>query len=139
MSSYIEGNLDLQRYEIDLKVLTGGHRGKAVPATRPKVDRFISGPVDVGWLSQARQLGVSALWVGLGLWHLRGLKRSDTFIVSNQFAEVWGVLPDAKARALRKLESAGLIVVEQRGKRSPSVTLVVKRLTEGRLTGPQSA
>jgi DNA-binding transcriptional ArsR family regulator len=37
----------------------------------------------------------------------------------------WGIQPDAKNRALRKLEHAGLITVERRGKRSPLVTLVL--------------
>jgi hypothetical protein len=36
----------------------------------------------------------------------------------------WGIQPDAKTRALRKLEKAGLITIERRGKRSPQVTLV---------------
>ena len=40
--------------------------------------------------------------------------------------EEWGVQADAKRRALRKLEMAGLITVERRGKRSPHVTLLVK-------------
>ena len=39
----------------------------------------------------------------------------------------WGIQPDAKSRALRKLERAGLIRVERQGKRSPQVTLVVKK------------
>jgi hypothetical protein len=38
----------------------------------------------------------------------------------------WDVLPDAKRRALRALEKAGLIAIERRGKRSPRVTLVVQ-------------
>jgi len=37
----------------------------------------------------------------------------------------WGIGPDAKARALRKLEKARLITVKREGKRSPQVTLVV--------------
>jgi hypothetical protein len=88
--------------------------------------KFIPGPVDVDWLSQARKLGVTALWVGLSLWFLRGLKRSDSFIVSNLMMQEWEVLPDAKRRALRTLKKAGLIAVELRGKRSPRVTLVVQ-------------
>jgi DNA-binding transcriptional ArsR family regulator len=67
------------------------------------------------------------LLVGLALWHLKGLRRVDTFIVSNILLQEWGVRPDAKTRALRKLETAGLISVEKRGKRSPRVTLVVKK------------
>jgi DNA-binding transcriptional ArsR family regulator len=90
------------------------------------IGKFIAGPVDVDWLSQARKLGVTALWVGLSLWFLRGLKRSDSFIVSNLMMQEWDVLPDAKRRALRTLEKAGLIAIELRGKRSPRVTLVVQ-------------
>jgi hypothetical protein len=67
---------------------------------------------------------VTALWVGLGLWFLRGLKRSDSFIVSNLMMQELEVQRDAKARALRKLEKAALITIEPRGKRSPRVTLV---------------
>jgi hypothetical protein len=83
------------------------------------IGKFIAGPVDVDWLSQARKLGVTALWVGLSLWFLRGLKRSDSFIVSNLMMQEWDVLPDAKCRALRTFEKAGLIAIEPRGKRNP--------------------
>jgi DNA-binding transcriptional ArsR family regulator len=93
---------------------------------------FIAGPLDVTWLSQARKLGVTALWVGLGLWFLRGMRKSESFIVSNLTMREWGVLPDAKSRALRKLEGAGLIIVERRGKRSPHVTLMTQAFKKQR-------
>jgi hypothetical protein len=83
------------------------------------------GPVNVVWLSQARKLGVAALWVGLALWHLRGLRKSHSFIVSNRMMASWEVKPDAKRRGLRKLQKAGLIEIESRERRSPLVTLVV--------------
>ena len=70
-------------------------------------------------------LGVTALLVGLALWHIRGLRKSNTFIVSNLMLRDWGIQADAKSRALRKLERAGLITVERQGKRSPQVTLRV--------------
>ena len=89
----------------------------------PIQGKFIAGPVSVSWVRQASHLGVKALLVGLALWHLRGLRRTDTFIVSNLMLQDWGILPDAKSRALRKLERAGLIKVERRGKRSPQLTL----------------
>ena len=69
--------------------------------------------------------------VGLALWHIRGLRKADTFIVSNIMLQDWGILPDAKRRALRKLEEAGLIRVERRGKRSPSVTLLAGNVVDG--------
>jgi hypothetical protein len=96
--------------------------------------QFIAGPIDVAWVLRASKLGVKALLVGLLLWHLKGLRRSATVLVSNLMAERWGVTPDAKGRALRKLEKVGLIAVERQGKRSPRVTLLV----EGRSAGPQT-
>jgi hypothetical protein len=100
----------------------GIRRGRRASSVNGK---FIAGPVDVVWLSRARKLGVTALWVGLGLWFLRGLRRSNSFTVSNLMMREWGVQPDAKSRALRALEQAGLIIIERREKRSPRVTLVV--------------
>ncbi len=70
---------------------------------------------------------MKALLVGLALWHIKGLRKADTFIVSNLIMQDWGVQPDAKGRALRKLEKAGLIKIEGRGKRSPKVTIVVEK------------
>jgi hypothetical protein len=69
---------------------------------------------------------VKALFVGLALWHLKGLRKADTFVVSNLMLRDWGIKPDAKRRALLKLEKAGLIRIEKRQKRSPQVTLLVR-------------
>src|SRR5262249_44483237 len=86
---------------------------------------FIMGPIDIAWVRQAAKLGVTALLVGLVLWYLKGLRRTNNFIISNVMVAKWGVQPDAKSRALRKLEKAGLVSIERRGKRSPLVSLVV--------------
>jgi DNA-binding transcriptional ArsR family regulator len=102
----------------------GNRRGRRVSPIRGK---FIAGPIDAPWVRQAGHLGVKALLVGLTLWYIRGLRKTDTFVVSNLMLQDWGVQPDAKRRALRKLEKAGLIQVERRGKRSPQVTLVVEK------------
>jgi hypothetical protein len=91
----------------------------------PIRDKFIAGPIDVSWVCRAGRLGVKALLVGLALWYLRGLRRSNSFTVSNLMMQEWGIWPDAKSRALRKLENAKLISVERADKRSPRVTLVV--------------
>jgi DNA-binding transcriptional ArsR family regulator len=94
---------------------------------RPPIEgRYVRGPIPVAWLCRAGQLGGAALLVGLALWYLYGLRKTDTFIVSNLTMESWGVRRDAKSRGLQKLAAAGLIKVERRGKRSPQVTLVVE-------------
>jgi DNA-binding transcriptional ArsR family regulator len=103
-------------------VWDGTRRGRRAS---PIQGKFIAGPVDVCWVCQASHLGVKALLVGLALWHVRGLRQTNTFIVSNLMMRGWGIKPDAKSRALRALEKAGLIRIERRGKRSPLVTLVV--------------
>lgn len=87
--------------------------------------QFIKGPLPVIWLARARRLGVSALWAGLALLYLRGLRQADSVKVSNLHMDALGLKADAKSRALRALEQAGLISVERRGKRSPVVTLLL--------------
>jgi DNA-binding transcriptional ArsR family regulator len=109
--------------------LNGGPRRGRQPS--PIRDKFIAGPLDVSWVCQASQLGVKALLVGLALWHLKGLRRSNSFTISNLMVEEWKIRPDAKRRALRKLEKAGLITVERQGKRCPRVTLVVRKTSTG--------
>lgn len=108
----------------------GARKGRR---TSPIKGKFIAGPVDVSWVCEASHLGVKALLVGLALWHIRGLRKSDTFMVSNLMLHEWGIRPDAKRRALQKLERAGLIIIARRGKRSPQVTLVrAERIQGGR-------
>jgi hypothetical protein len=106
---------------------TGGRRGRGIS---PVQGKFIAGPVDVSWFAAARKLGVTPLWVGLYLWFLRGLRKSNSFIVSNMMMREWDVSPDAKARALRKLATAGLIILEARRKRNPRVTLAIPKAAE---------
>jgi DNA-binding transcriptional ArsR family regulator len=90
----------------------------------PILGRFIAAPIDAAWMIQAAQLGVKALLVGMVLWPLKGLRRTNSLIVSNLKTKEWGIGPDAKRRALRKLERAGLISIERQGKRSPRITLL---------------
>jgi hypothetical protein len=114
----------------------GARRGRRSIPIRGK---FIAGPIDVSWVCRASGLGVKALLVGLALWHIRGLRKANTFIVSNLMLHDWGIQPDAKRRALRALEKASLIRVERNGKRSPQVTLVLENGFTGARTASASA
>jgi len=117
-------NWDPRSLQLDqVTARRGTRQGRKVSSIQGK---FIAGPIPVSWVCQAGRLGVKALLVGLALWHIRGLRKNHTFIVSNLMLRDWGIQPDAKSRALRKLERAGLITVERRGKCSPQVTLLVK-------------
>ena len=118
-------NWDPRSLQIDQVTASqrGTRQGRSVSPVKGK---FIAGPIPVSWVCQAGRLGVKTLLVGLALWHIKGLRKSNTFIVSNLILRDWGIQADAKSRALRKLEMAGLITVERQGKRSPQVTLLVK-------------
>src|SRR5215471_4876608 len=110
-------NWDPRSLQLDqVTARRGTRQGRKVS---PIQGKFIAGPIPVSWVCQAKRLGVTALLVGLALWHMKGLRKSNTFIVSNLMLRDWEIQPDAKSRALRKLERAGLIRVERRGKRSP--------------------
>jgi len=117
-------NWDPRSLQLDqVTARRGTRQGRKVS---PFQGKFIAGPIPVSWVCQMKRLGVTTLLVGLALWHIKGLRKSNTFVVSNLMLRDWGIQPDAKSRALRKLERAGLITVERRGKRSPQVTLLVK-------------
>jgi hypothetical protein len=100
-------------------------RGEQGESPRDNTYRGFFLPARVG--GRARE----ALLVGLALWHLKGLRRDNSFLVSNLMLEEWRIQPDAKRRALGALEKAGLIAIERRGKRSPQVTLVVGKSAKG--------
>ena len=135
MSPY-NSTWDPSGLRLDQDVAKGPQGGTRQGRRRPPVQgKFIAGPVNVMWLLRARRLGVTALLVGLALWHIKGLRKTDTFIVSNLILQEWDIQPDAKRRALRALERAGLVRIERRGKRSPQVTLVVRN---GTLACPMS-
>ena len=118
-------NWDPRSLQIDQVTASqrGTRQGRSVSPVKGK---FIAGPIPVSWVCQAGRLGIKPLLVGLALWHIRGLRKNHTFIVSNLMLRDWGIQPDAKRRALRKLQGAGLITVERQGKRSPQATLLVK-------------
>jgi hypothetical protein len=80
---------------------------------------YLRGPIPLQWLEAAHRLKGCSLWVGIILWHIAGLKKSPTFLVSNMHMARWGVDRFTKSRALRRLEGAGLITIADRGKRSP--------------------
>ena len=78
------------------------------------------------WLEQANKLGYNVCFVGIILWHLRGMqkRRSSTVVFSTKEARRWGVSRQTKYRALKKLRQAGLIDVEQTGNCAPIVALL---------------
>jgi hypothetical protein len=55
------------------------------------------------------------------------MKPSKPVAVTNEGLAAWGIHRRTKYRALEKLENAGLVRVESRGKRSPQVSVLRSR------------
>ena len=84
-------------------------------------------PVPEPWLTVAARLSGKALAVGLALWRLAGATKSKTVRLGNREMEIWGVDRNAKSRALRALEQADLIKIEQRPGCLPLVTILTTK------------
>jgi hypothetical protein len=84
--------------------------------------------VPLWWAERVANIrGASAktMFVGIWLLHLKWKTGSNTFQVSNGQLAARGIGRMAKDRALRQLEAAGLITVERRNGKTPTVTLVL--------------
>jgi hypothetical protein len=86
--------------------------------------KFLRGPVPWDWLAKAAKLPGKALHVGLALWRLSGATKSDTVRLSNVELDAMGVDRNAKSRALKHLEQAGLVRVSQAPGQAPVVTII---------------
>jgi hypothetical protein len=104
----------------------------AVPPAAPKPARpprhrpgewFLRGPVPWPWLEAAARLPGKALAVALCLWREAGRRRRRTVTLSLTRAGL-GVREAAARRALRSLETAGLVTVLRKPGRGLEVTLL---------------
>jgi hypothetical protein len=90
---------------------------------KAKQDAFVQVPL--WWAEQAAQATKTPqAMVWLWLLHLSWKERSTTFKLPNERLAVRGASRHAKTRALRNLETAGLIQVSRERGKSPTVTLL---------------
>lgn len=87
-------------------------------------ERFIQGPIPYDWVKRANQLPGKAGSVGISLWFLKGVKKSDTFLLTQEFDALAGCGRKAIYHALDELEEAGLIKVSSRAGGRPEVTIL---------------
>jgi len=87
-------------------------------------EKFLKGPIPWLWLSKGAILKGQALHVGIALWFLAGIKRSQTVALSNSVLQDLGVSRFSGYRALHTLESAGLISVNRHTGRNPVVKIL---------------
>jgi hypothetical protein len=101
---------------------------KRLPKTKPPRpgpgEKFLKGPIPWSWISKGASLKGQALHVGIALWLLAGIKRSQSVALSNSVLQDLGVSRYSGYRALHSLESAGLISVDRHTGRNPVVTIL---------------
>jgi hypothetical protein len=96
----------------------------AAPKKRKKRDLFAMVPLLVAAdACKAMHSSKAMVWIWL-LHKVRMAGGRRTVAVPNGALAALGVGPDAKARALRQLEAAGLITVEWRLRKTPIATLL---------------
>ena len=102
------------------------------PAIRPIQKRsgrrkkgFIKGPIPLGWITKAAGVEGKTLHVAIALWFLAGLKRSRKVALSQSTLRLFGVSRQASYRALKRLETVGLVSVDRHRGRNPIVTILM--------------
>jgi hypothetical protein len=86
-------------------------------------EKFLKGPVPWTWIEHAARLPGKALHVGIALWHLAGMKNTNTIQLSGGVLRGMGVDRFSCYRALEALEANGLISVARHPGRQPMVTI----------------
>lgn len=89
-------------------------------------ERFVQGPIPMGWLSGAAALPGKALHLALAIWMVAQIADSQTGLRLN--ARILGELAldrYAKYRALRHLERAGLIAVSRGAGRKEVIAILL--------------
>lgn len=89
-----------------------------------KIDLSRPRPVRFDWLEKACSIPGKALSLSVGLWRLASIYKTPAVRLTRNAMARACVSRYAATDALRRLEDAGLIIVERRQGRSPMVTLV---------------
>ena len=100
-------------YWMDDPAITGEHEIDIGLRPKPLVGRFVKGPIPLDCLVVVNRLPGKA-WLMLLLIYHRTAMSSDRWVtLSRNLLKEFGVNREAKRRALRQLEAAGLIRTEQ--------------------------
>lgn len=97
-----------------------------------RTGHFLRGPVPLNWLAHAARLSGRAFQVGVLLWYRAGLTINNVIRLPRGLLESFGITRDAKARAVRALEGAGLVEVTRSPGRAAEITLICRPSVIGR-------
>ena len=110
---------DIPVKRLQLNVVTN----KLMPI--PKKELFLRGPIPLEWLVRAAALPGKTLNVAIALWWHHGMAKDQPFKLTRRALKYLNVERDAAGMALTRLEQAGLIQVDRKPGRRPTVTILV--------------
>jgi hypothetical protein len=116
--------LDIENFRLPNNYIRTCPKPPKKPRKPRFTDDFLKGPIPIGWLMKASALPGKTSQIGVVLWYLRGLRKNSTVILANGLLERFQIGRQAKYRGLKALKDAGLIAVEERKDRNPSVTII---------------
>jgi hypothetical protein len=117
---------DINEFRITGKNINSREPQKKSEPKKKKIGNFIKGPIPLYWIRKALKLAPCAIRIGMVLWYISGLRKSETFILSNVMLKGFNLDRHTKYRGLKLLEDAGLIEIERRFKKNPRVTIKMK-------------
>jgi len=109
---------DIPVKRVRLDTLTGEY------ADAPLTDPFLKGPIPMAWLRSAAELPGKAFQLGIAIWWLRPMSKSENFKLTQRALDYAGISRDATYDALKRLEARGLIRVQRSPGRRPIVGIL---------------
>jgi DNA-binding transcriptional ArsR family regulator len=100
--------------------------------TTRKQHRFLRGPIPLSDITAASRLPGQALALYVAVHHRRAVIGHPIVTVPSTLLAEFGINRDAKARALRALEEAGLVRVERVQGRGARVEICKREPSDGR-------
>ena len=91
----------------------------------PKKELFLRGPIPLEWLAEAAALPGKTLNVAIALWWIYGMTKDKPFQLTQRALDYLNVKRGATDLGLARLEEAGLIQVDRKPGRRPTVTILV--------------
>ena len=118
------GSNSLADEKIKFRRMTYNSATRTHNPSKTSKELFIQGPIPLGWMHKAAALGGKALAVGISLWFLKGVKKSNTFRVTKESQTIASCTRQTYNSALSTLESAGLIKLYSSVGRRPLVNIL---------------
>ena len=109
---------DIQVKRVRHDAITGEY------ANAPLTEPFLKGPIPMAWLKAAADLPGKAFQLGIAIWWLRPMSKSENFKLTQKALDYVGISRDATYDALKRLEARGLIRVQRSPGRRPIVGIL---------------